>query len=173
VLSIQALVRYLNKEDVVIDVGCGSGVLSIAAALLGADKVHAFDLDDVAVKSTQINAGLNELEETIIARQNDLLHQVVMQSDVIVSNILAEIIVRFVDDARNKVKQGVWIITSRITKCKKQDVEQELEKQGFHIMEMVEMHDWGCIIAKKSKKQRCVACNIILCHRKIGIILRY
>lgn len=152
VLSIQALERYLNKEDVVIDVGCGSGVLSIAAALLGADKVHAFDLDDVAVKSTQINAGLNKLEETIIARQNDLLHQVAMQSDVIVSNILAEIIVRFVDDAWNNLKQGGLFITSGIIQSKKQDVQQELEKQGFHIMEMVEMDDWVCIIAKKIKK---------------------
>lgn len=149
VLSIQALERYLNKADVVIDVGCGSGVLSIAAALLGAEQVYAFDLDDVAVKSTQINSGLNKLEDKITARQNDLLDQVSLQSDVIVSNILAEIIVRFVEDAWNNLKPGGLFITSGIIQSKKQNVQQELKKQGFYIMEMVEMDDWVCIIAKK------------------------
>src|SRR5699024_12207678 len=116
----------------------GVQACALPISVLGADKVHAFDMDDVAVKSTQINAGLNKLEETIIARQNDLLHQVAMRSDVIVSNILAEIIVRFVDDAWNNLKQGGLFITSGIIQSKKQDVQQELEKQGFHIMEMVE-----------------------------------
>src|SRR5699024_12177983 len=105
-LSIQALEQYINKKDTIIDVGCGSGVLSIASVLLGASKVYAYDLDDVAVKSTQINMKINKLEDKIIAKQNDLLHNVTVQADIIVSNILAEIIVRFVEDRSEERRVG-------------------------------------------------------------------
>ena len=61
VMSIQALERIVKKDDVVIDVGTGSGVLSIAAAMLGAKKVTALDLDEVAVQSAKINIKLNKV----------------------------------------------------------------------------------------------------------------
>lgn len=149
ILSIQALEHYLTKEDVVIDVGCGSGVLSIASALLGAKEVHAFDLDDVAVKSTGDNVGLNNLNNKIEVKQNNLLDQVNIKANVIVSNILAEIIVKFVDEAwHNLVKDGLFI-TSGIIQDKKQLVEEKLTQQGFKILEINEMEDWISIVAKK------------------------
>lgn len=149
ILSIQALERCLNDGDTVIDVGCGSGVLSIASALLGAKKVHAYDLDDVAVKSTKINVELNKLEETVIAEQNDLLNRVKVETDIIVSNILAEIIIRFVEDAWNSLKHGGLFITSGIIQAKKRDVMEALEQQGFYIEKTTEMDEWVCIIAQK------------------------
>lgn len=149
ILSIQALERHLYPDDTVIDVGCGSGVLSIASALLGAKKVHAFDLDDVAVKSTQINVGLNQLDDRVIAEQSDLLNQVQVKADLIVSNILAEIIVRFVKDAWDNLIQGGLFITSGIIQSKKEDVIEALKEQGFYIEETDKMGEWVCIIAKK------------------------
>lgn len=149
VLSIQALERYLNKEDVVIDVGCGSGVLSIASVLLGAKEVFAFDLDEVAVNSTNLNAKLNQLDRKIITKQNNLLDKVNMNVNVIVSNILAEIIVQFVDDAWNNLEKGGLFITSGIIQNKKQLVKGKIEKQGFNIIEINEMEDWISIIARK------------------------
>ena len=89
VLSMQALETYLTSDDAVIDVGCGSGVLSIAAAKLGAKEVYAYDLDEIAVKSTQQNAKLNGLDNQIVVAQNNLLDHVNKQVNVIVSNILA------------------------------------------------------------------------------------
>ncbi|WP_010531038.1 50S ribosomal protein L11 methyltransferase [Lentibacillus jeotgali] len=151
VMSIQAIEQYIHKNDVVIDVGCGSGVLSIASALLGAQEVHAFDLDDVAVKSTKINTELNNMESKVTPKQNNLLDHVDMQTDIIVSNILAEIIVRFIDEAWRNLKPNGLFITSGIIQAKKQMVKNELEKAGFEIITLNEMEDWVSIIAKKNQ----------------------
>ncbi|MDY0405527.1 50S ribosomal protein L11 methyltransferase [Virgibacillus sp. 179-BFC.A HS] len=149
ILSIKALEKHLKPGDKVIDVGSGSGVLSIAAALLGAGEVHAFDLDEVAVKSTFENVRFNHVQHTVTVKQNDLLQNVDMEADVIVSNILAEIIVQFVADARNNLKHGGYFITSGIIQAKKQLVLDELEKNHFQVVGMNEMDDWVAIIAKK------------------------
>ena len=150
ILSIQALEQYLAQEDVVIDVGSGSGVLSIASALLGAKYVYAYDLDDVAVNSTRINAELNHLKDKIETKQNNLLEHVAIKANVIVSNILAEIIVKFVADAWNKLENNGLFITSGIIQDKQQFVIDELEQQGFTILEINEMEDWISIVAKKA-----------------------
>ncbi|WP_077327066.1 50S ribosomal protein L11 methyltransferase [Virgibacillus siamensis] len=149
VLSIQAIEQYLNPRDLVIDVGCGSGVLSIASALLGANEVHAFDLDEIAVKSTSINSKLNKTDAIIHVRQNNLLDNVKMEADVIVSNILAEIIVRFTNEAWNNLRPGGIFITSGIIQAKKQLVLDNLKQAGFEILEVNEMEDWVAIVAKK------------------------
>ncbi|ALX48127.1 50S ribosomal protein L11 methyltransferase [Lentibacillus amyloliquefaciens] len=153
VLSIQAIEQYIKKDDKVIDVGCGSGVLSIAAGLLDAKEVHAFDLDDVAVKSTKTNCELNRLEDKVKVKQNDLLTDIDMQADLIVSNILAEIIVTFVSDAWKSLKPNGYFITSGIIKKKEQMVKEELQQTGFHIIEVNEKEDWVAIVAKKIEKE--------------------
>ena len=149
VLSMQALETYLTSDDAVIDVGCGSGVLSIAAAKLGAKEVYAYDLDEIAVKSTQQNAKLNGLDNQIVVAQNNLLDHVNKQVNVIVSNILAEIIVRFVDDAWDNLVSDGLFITSGIIQNKKQLVKYKLTEQGFEIIAVNEMEDWISIVARK------------------------
>ncbi|UJL44884.1 50S ribosomal protein L11 methyltransferase [Virgibacillus sp. NKC19-16] len=149
ILSIRALEKYIKKADVVIDVGSGSGVLSIASSLLGAGNVYAYDLDDVAVKSTKVNAELNKLDKQIEAKQNNLLNQVNMKADVIVSNILAEIIIQFVDDAWQTLEFGGLFIMSGIIQTKEQIVKDKLEQQGFEILEVNMLEDWISITARK------------------------
>ncbi|TFB24853.1 50S ribosomal protein L11 methyltransferase [Filobacillus milosensis] len=151
VLSIQALEQYVNKDDIVYDVGSGSGVLTIASALLGASHIKAFDLDEIAVKSTTINVKLNHVQDRVEAKQNDLLKSVDAGADLIVSNILAEIILDFVDEAYEKVNPGGYFITSGIIKGKKDVVKQELLSVGFEILEVNQMEDWISIVAKKTE----------------------
>ena len=150
VLSIQALETYLKENDFVIDVGCGSGVLSIAAAKLGAKGIFAYDLDEIAVKSTEFNAELNKMDQQIVVKQNDLLNNINKKADIIVSNILAEIIVQFVDDAWDNLVDGGLFITSGIIQNKKQLVKDTLIQQGFEILDLNEMEDWISIVAKKN-----------------------
>lgn len=149
ILSIRALEKHVKKEDVVIDVGSGSGVLSIASALLGASNVYAYDLDDVAVKSTKVNAELNKLDNQIEAKQNNLLEQVNSKANVIVSNILAEIIIQFVDDAWETLEFDGLFIMSGIIQTKEKVVKDKLEKQGFEILEVNVRDDWISITARK------------------------
>lgn len=76
VMSIRALETIINGNEEVIDVGCGSGVLSIAAAKLGAKNVLALDLDEIAVNSTKYNLEVNDVESTVEVRQNNLLNNI-------------------------------------------------------------------------------------------------
>lgn len=148
-LSIQALEKYMGDRKEILDVGCGSGVLSIAASKLGAEKVYAYDLDEIAVKSSKLNIAENELSGTIIVQQNNLLNDIHKQADLIVANILAEIIIKFVDDAWENLKNDGIFITSGIIQDKKQLVLDELAKHGFEIIEINELEDWVSIIARK------------------------
>jgi len=149
VMCLQALEKVVKPEDVVIDVGTGSGVLSIASALLGAEKVLALDLDPVAVKSAKENVELNKVENIVEVLQGNLLETVNTDADVVVANILAEVIMTFTDDAYSILKPGGTFITSGIIGAKKEDVKSALEKSGFSIEEVLMLEDWVSIIAKK------------------------
>lgn len=148
-MCIQALERTVKKDDVVIDVGTGSGVLSIAAALLDAKKVVGVDLDEVAVKSATDNVALNHVQSKVEIVHGDLLQGSKDPVDVIVANILAEVILLFVDDAAKKVKKGGYFITSGIIVQKKDAVQEALANAGFMIEEVMQEEDWICIIAKR------------------------
>jgi ribosomal protein L11 methyltransferase len=149
VMSIQALERTVTNDDTVIDVGTGSGVLSIAAAMLGASKVRALDLDEVAVQSAKLNLKLNKVHHIVNVSQNNLLEGISEKADVIVANILAEVIVRFTDDAAKLVKPGGYFITAGIIQPKKEQVRESIETAGFEIIETLQMEDWVAFIAKR------------------------
>ncbi|MGR6115596.1 50S ribosomal protein L11 methyltransferase [Aeribacillus composti] len=149
VLCIQALEKKVQKGNVVIDVGTGSGVLSIASALLGADKVIALDLDPVAVDSARLNVKLNKVQHLVQVKQNNLLDDIDVKANVIVANILAEVILRFVRDAHERLENSGYFITSGIIQNKKHEVEQALIEAGFTIEETMTMEDWVAFIAKK------------------------
>lgn len=149
VMCIQALEKTVKQGDMVVDVGTGSGILSIAAAMLGAKRVHALDLDPVAVESAKLNVKLNKVHDVVAVSQNNLLDRIDEQADVIVANILAEIILRFVDDAYRLLRPGGVFITSGIIQTKKQEVKEGLLRAGFTIEETLTMEDWIAFIAKK------------------------
>ncbi|MCY7968390.1 50S ribosomal protein L11 methyltransferase [Bacillus haynesii] len=149
VLCIQALERYVKEGDSVVDVGTGTGILSIASAMLRAKQVEGYDLDPVAVESARLNSKLNKVSDHIVIKQNNLLDGVEGEKDVIVANILAEVILRFTDQAYSLLKDGCYFITSGIIQQKKQEVKDALVKEGFTIVEVLSMEDWVSIIAKK------------------------
>ncbi|WP_347319203.1 50S ribosomal protein L11 methyltransferase [Rossellomorea sp. RS05] len=149
VMCIQALERTVKENDYVLDVGTGSGVLSIASALMMAQRVNAYDLDEVAVRSARLNVKLNKVQNIVTVDENNLLEGITEEADVIVANILAEIILRFTEDAYRLTKPGGTFITSGIIQPKKQQVRDALEEAGFQVEEVMVMEDWVAIIAKK------------------------
>ncbi|SIT82431.1 50S ribosomal protein L11 methyltransferase [Edaphobacillus lindanitolerans] len=149
VLCLQALEKTVREGDVIVDIGTGSGVLSIGAALLGAGKVTALDLDEVAVKAAKDNVALNGLSDEIDVRQGNLLEAFEGTANIAVANILAEVIVTFTDDAYRVLEPGGLFITSGIISRKKDEVKEALRDSGFEIEEVMVMEDWTAIIAKK------------------------
>lgn len=150
VMCIQALEKYVKPGDTVIDVGTGSGILSIAAAMLGAKSVRALDLDPVAVDSAKLNVKLNKVQHIVTVSQNNLLDHIEERAIVVVANILAEIILRFADDAYRLLEKNGYFITSGIIQAKKQEVKEGLMKAGFTIEETLVMEDWIAFIARKA-----------------------
>lgn len=149
VMCVQALEQTVNEGDQVIDVGTGTGVLSIAAAMLGSKSVTALDLDEVAVQSAKINIKLNKVNELVTVAQNNLLDGIDGPADIVVANILAEVIMRFTDDVAKVVKKDGYFIASGIIQQKRDEVKANIVQAGFTIEETLVMEDWVAFIAKR------------------------
>lgn len=154
ILSLQALEKVIQPNDLVMDVGIGSGILSIAAVLLGAKHVYGYDLDEVAVSSSKRNRDSNQLENEITIKQNDLLKNVDKRANIIVSNILADILLRLVDDAWNNLEDDGYFITSGIIEAKQQVIIDKLLDTGFEVIETNQYENWVSIIAQKKINSR-------------------
>jgi len=148
-LTLQALESTLRGGETLLDVGTGSGVLSIAAKHLGAKEVYAYDLDEVAVRSAKENMDLNEVAKDVHVSANDLLKGIEIESDVIVANILADIILLMIPDAWRLLKQTGTLIVSGIIEEKKEMVLTAMEEQGFVVDQVFQQKDWYAIMLKK------------------------
>ena len=146
-MCIRALEKYVEKDSTVFDVGCGSGILAIAAAKLGAKKAIGVDLDPVAVESAKENVGYNNLDNIEILEGN-LAEVIEGKADIVVANILAEIICILTEDVRRVLKQGGYFITSGIIHDRVDMVVNKLEECGFEVESVNKDGEWNCIIAK-------------------------
>lgn len=149
-MSLFALEQVLRGGETVIDVGTGSGVLSIASSLLGAKEIFAYDLDDVAVRVAQENIGMNPGMENIHVAPGDLLKGVEVQADVIVANILADILIHLTDDAYRLVKDEGYLIMSGIIAEKWDMVRDSAEKAGFFLETHMVQGEWNACVFKKT-----------------------
>ena len=148
-LSLTALEQTIRGNESVLDVGTGSGVLSIASKLLGASKVTAFDIDEMATRVAKENIALNPTIGEIDVYENNLLVGVDQKSDLIVANILAEILLQMPEDAHRNLNDDGRLILSGIIESKANEVMEAYEKAGFTLVERMTMREWNCFILKK------------------------
>lgn len=127
------LEKVLKPGDEVFDVGTGSGILAIAAALLGAKSVRAVDIDSVAVKVAKENVAGNDLTDKIEVRQGDLLHGTEGKADVIIANIIADIIIMLLSDVPGKLKDDGVFLASGIIEDRMDDVAAAAQKVGMQV----------------------------------------
>lgn len=149
-MSLFALEQVLRGGETVLDVGTGSGVLSIASSLLGAKDIYAYDLDDVAVRVAQENIDLNAGTENIHVAVGDLLKGVDIKADVIVANILADILINLTEDAYRLVKDEGYLIMSGIISEKWDMVRKSAEDAGFFLETHMIQGEWNACIFKKT-----------------------
>ncbi|MHC5269596.1 50S ribosomal protein L11 methyltransferase [Enterococcus sp. LJL98] len=152
-LTLQALEMTMRGNETVLDVGTGSGVLSIASKYLGAQAVYAYDLDEVAVRAAQENMDLNPIAKEVVVQANDLLTGVTIKADMIVANILADIILRMLADAHRLLKTNGKLIVSGIIEAKKQMVIDAAQAHGFVVEEILQQKDWYAMILGKAEEE--------------------
>ena len=148
-LCIKNLEKYVKPHDNVIDVGCGSGILSIAASYLTDGSLKAVDLDKLAVDVSRENFVLNNLENRIEVEEASLLTKETKKYDVIVANILAHIIELMLEDAYKLLEDGGYFITSGIIKDKKDELLEKMLKQGFKLVEETSDNEWYSFVVTK------------------------
>ena len=172
-LCIWNLKKYLKQGDIVFDVGCGSGILSIISRLLGADYAAAVDIDPIAVGVTAENAEVNKLAAEVCDKDTkglpvftgksglievsdgNVIGDAAMREavglgkfDIVVANILADVIIPLSGVVREFMKPGALFISSGIINMKQEAVEEALRENGFEIVEIVTQGDWVSIVAK-------------------------
>jgi ribosomal protein L11 methyltransferase len=149
-MCIEYIEQYINKGDTVIDVGCGSGILAIAAAKLGASHASAVDRDPVSVKTAKENIAQNACGDVTEAYISDLLQSVPpKKADMIVANIIADIIIRLNANVSEYLSDGGVYIVSGIIASRQEEVEASLAASGFDILGVKEMGEWRATACKK------------------------
>ena len=148
-LCIKNLEKYVKPHDNIIDVGCGSGILSIAASYLTDGEIKAVDLDKLAVDVSRENFALNNLENRITVEEASLLTKETKKYNVIVANILAHIIELMLDDAYKLLEDGGYYITSGIIKDKKDELLEKMLERGFKLIEETSDNEWYSFVVTK------------------------
>lgn len=147
----QALELILGDADSLYDVGTGSGILSIQARQLGVSKIKAFDLDPEAVEAAKMNLELNDDCDDIEVYENSLLDGVDGKVDVIVANILADVIMKFIPDIDSHLSNNGFVVLSGIINEKETLITSEMEKHGFTVLEAFHLKGWSTLICKRVK----------------------
>lgn len=150
-LCLEMMEDYVTRDTEFLDVGCGSGILSVSALLLGAKKAVAVDIDPLAVKKARENAELNGFDETrYTALEGDLADKVTGKYNVVAANIVADVIILFCSQVKEFMSDDAVFITSGIIDTREPDVLEAFKKYGFSIVERRERGGWLCFALKKS-----------------------
>lgn len=148
-MCINQIEKNLKAGDRVIDIGSGSGILSMASVLLGAEKATGVDLDPVAVRVALENVELNNLQDKIEILHGNLTDVIREKADIVVANIMADIILILLEDVREFIKDDGLFISSGIIQEKRAAVEARLLEKNFSIVEVETKGEWCAITAQK------------------------
>ena len=144
------LEKYINGDSVMLDVGCGSGILAICASKLGVRQCYAYDIDPVAVKVSRENVKDNDISN-VECEVSDLLAGVKAgKYDVITANIVADIIIRMLPDISKFMHADTTLVLSGIIDERCGDVYESIAKNGFETVEEIHENGW-CAISVKLK----------------------
>ena len=148
-MCIKALEKYTREGAKVLDVGSGTGILAMAAVMLGAENALGIDIDDEAVRVGAENVARNGLEDRVEVRKGDLMAGVDYDADIIVANLMADLVIKLAPAAAAQLKSGGIFITSGILDIKEEAVTEAVSQAGFDIIEVLADGEWRAVVAGK------------------------
>lgn len=150
VLCLELMEEILGSEQglSVGDIGCGSGILSIAAARLGAASVIGTEIDPVAVEVSRNNISVNDAEATVRIRQGDLASVLEKPVDLLVANLTADLVRRLAREAAPSLRPGGRLIASGLLDEQFPSVRNAIEEVGFHITSVRSRDGWSALCAR-------------------------
>jgi ribosomal protein L11 methyltransferase len=149
-MCLAAIEKYAKPEMHVLDLGTGSGILAIGAALLGVKSIVGIDNDPLAVKVAQGNAELNHVSAQIIVKPGSLVEAAQQTYDLIIVNILARVIIGLCEDGLGRVvRSGGLAILAGLIDAQEYGVREALQAQGLAVIDRLQEKDWVCLIAKR------------------------
>lgn len=151
-LCLETLEKYIDNTSTVLDIGCGSGILSIASLLLGAKSAFGVDIDSLAVKTAMANAEENGFDESRFqVVQGNLSDKVTGKYSVVVANIVADIIMEFNKDVGKFLEDDGVYITGGIIETREDEVLYSFAQNHFEVIERFEEKGWLVFVLKKSR----------------------
>lgn len=144
-MCIELLEKYVNSSTKVIDIGTGSGILAIASALLGSNKVLGLDINKDAVIVAKENVNKNNLSEKIEIIESDLLSGAKGKYDIAVANIIADAVIMLTNDVSKILENNAMYIVSGILQEREKDVIAKAESCGFKTIDILHKDEWSAI----------------------------
>ena len=146
IMCMETLEDIITPEAEVFDVGCGSGILAIAAAKLGAKNIVAVDIDANAVRIAKENIANNGLSDAITVKEGDLLHGTEGKADVIIANIIADIIIMLLPDVAKKLKATGRFLASGIIEEREDDIRKAAAANGIKVLSVKHKGGWVAML---------------------------
>lgn len=148
-MCVDLLQQHINEDSTMFDVGCGTAILAIVGAKLGAKSVLGIDIDPVAYRVSKENVLINKVEDIVDIRQGDLLESVDTKADLVVANIIADVIMMIASDVKAVLEVDGTFIASGVILEKLDEVLEVLNKVGFKIVEVNKQGGWAAIVCKR------------------------
>lgn len=147
-LCLELLSQYTFENSTVLDIGSGSGILSIAGVLLGAKSSVGVDIDEAAVKVANANAVMNNVSDKTEYIHGDLAEKVSGKFDIVCANIVADVIIRLLSNISNFMHKDSVLIASGIIDSRAEDVKKAFSEFGFSIVDELTKDNWYAFTIK-------------------------
>lgn len=148
-LCLEILEKTISNDSTVLDIGCGSGILSIASVLLGAKSAIGVDIDAQSVKVAKENADINEVTDKTEYIVGDLADKISGKFNVVCANIVADVIIKLLENVGDYMTEDAVLITSGIIDVRMQDVVDAFARFGFEIVESRSKDNWFAFVCKR------------------------
>lgn len=148
-LCLELLQGFVGADSRMLDIGCGSGILALSSVLLGAECAFGVDIDAQSVKTARENAQINKIDDKVSFEVGDLTEVVSGKYDIICANIVADVVIRLLPDAKEFMTDNGRLIISGIIDLRKDDVLKAVGENGFKVIDEKYKDNWCAFVLQK------------------------